>query len=59
LLQRKGDIESQHAESLNREGQGNEGRIKLQGEVDSCTDYILQLEEKVYRAHKTSLELLK
>ena len=34
-------------------------RTKLQGEVDSCTDYILQLEEKVYRSHKTSLELLK
>tara|TARA_B110000285_G_scaffold138979_1_gene155548 strand:- start:517 stop:693 length:177 start_codon:yes stop_codon:yes gene_type:complete len=38
---------------------GAENRGKLQGEVDSCTDYILQLEEKVYRAHKTSLELLK
>jgi hypothetical protein len=59
LLKRKEDIESQHAEALDREGQGNENRGRLQGEVDSCTDYILQLEEKVYRAHKTSLELLK
>lgn len=28
-------------------------------EYEACTDYILELEEKVYRANKTSLELLK
>jgi len=52
-------VESQHSEALTREGQNTESRGKLQGEVDSCTDYILQLEEKVYRSHKTSLELLR
>jgi len=59
LLSKKSDVESQHGEALTREGQNTESRAKLQGEVDSCTDYILQLEEKVYRSHKTSLELLK
>jgi len=31
----------------------------LQRELDNATDYILELEEKVYKANKTSLELLK
>lgn len=31
----------------------------LQKELDNATDYILELEEKVYKANKTSLELLK
>jgi peptidoglycan hydrolase CwlO-like protein len=31
----------------------------LQTELDNGTDYILELEEKVYKANKTSLELLK
>ena len=41
----------------------NEGLLDdkdvLQREIQAASDYILQLEEKVYRAHKTSLELLK
>ena len=28
-------------------------------ELENATDYILELEEKVYKANKTSLELLK
>lgn len=31
----------------------------MQNELESSTDYILELEEKVYKANKTSLELLK
>jgi hypothetical protein len=31
----------------------------LQKELENATDYILELEEKVYKANKTSLELLK
>ena len=31
----------------------------LQKELDNATDYVLELEEKVYKANKTSLELLK
>jgi len=37
----------------------NEQKSTLQGELDNATDYILELEEKVYKANKTSLELLK
>ena len=59
LLSGKSGVESQHAEALLRESMNGSSRAKLQTEVDSCTDYILQLEEKVYRSHKTSLELLK
>jgi hypothetical protein len=59
LLAKKADVESQHSEALTRASLNTESRGKLQGEVDSCTEYILQLEEKVYRSHKTSLELLR
>ena len=31
----------------------------LQRDLENATDYILELEEKVYKANKTSLELLK
>ena len=31
----------------------------VQKELENATDYILELEEKVYKANKTSLELLK
>lgn len=34
-------------------------RESLQQEVESASEYILELEEKVYKANKTSLELLK
>ena len=31
----------------------------MQKELENATDYVLELEEKVYKANKTSLELLK
>ena len=31
----------------------------LQKELETASDYILELEEKVYKANKTSLELLR
>ena len=31
----------------------------MQKEVEQATDYVLELEEKVYKANKTQLELLK
>jgi len=34
-------------------------KASLQQEILNCSDYILELEEKVYKANKTSLELLK
>jgi glycerophosphoryl diester phosphodiesterase len=36
-----------------------EQRQTLQKELENATDYILELEEKVYKANKTSLELLR
>lgn len=59
LLAKKEDVEDQLAEALQSLAQNNEAREKLQQELDSSTDYILELEEKVYKANKTSLELLK
>jgi len=32
---------------------------KQQKEIETASDYIMALEEKVYKANKTSLELLK
>lgn len=46
-------------EAVAREKEGNEARDKLKKEMEACTDYALDLEEKVYKANKTSLELLK
>ena len=34
-------------------------KAALQKDVDIASDYILELEDKVYRANKTSLELLR
>ena len=39
--------------------QMNQQKDTLQNELDTATDYIFELEEKVYKANKTSLELLK
>ena len=34
-------------------------KLQLQKELETASDYILELEDKVYKANKTSLELLK
>jgi septal ring factor EnvC (AmiA/AmiB activator) len=34
-------------------------KAKIQKELETASDYILALEEKVYKANKTSLELLR
>jgi septal ring factor EnvC (AmiA/AmiB activator) len=34
-------------------------KAKVQNELETASDYILALEEKVYKANKTSLELLR
>ena len=44
---------------MQREQDNQAARDNLQKELDHATDYILELEEKVYKANKTSLELLK
>jgi hypothetical protein len=33
-------------------------KAKLQGELDTATEYIIAMEEKVYKSNKISLELL-
>ena len=56
---KKKDVEDQLQEALNREKDNQAARDTLQKELENATDYILELEEKVYKANKTSLELLK
>lgn len=34
------------------------GKHEMQTELEQCTDYIISLEEKVYKSNKISLELL-
>jgi len=58
-LYKKKDVEQQLKECLHREKENQTGRDKLQDELQNATDYILELEEKVYKANKTSLELLR
>jgi len=59
MLAKKTDVEQQLDEALRRERDNQAARDALQQEVESASDYILELEEKVYKANKTSLELLK
>lgn len=59
VLAKKEDVEDQLAEALESLDKNNEARENLQKELENATDYILELEEKVYKANKTSLELLK
>jgi chromosome segregation ATPase len=59
MLAKKIDVEQQLDEALRRERDNQAARDSLQQEIESASDYILELEEKVYKANKTSLELLK
>ena len=53
------DVHEQHRSAEEHKGQLIDQKEKLQNELENATDYILELEEKVYKANKTSLELLK
>lgn len=59
ILSKKTDVERQLEECLRREQDNQAARDNLQKELEDASDYILELEEKVYKANKTSLELLK
>jgi hypothetical protein len=59
LLNVKKDVELQLEEACERERDNMNARDELQKELENATDYVLELEEKVYKANKTSLELLK
>ena len=59
IITQKSDVEAQHTDALDREKELTSQRDKLSTELENATDYVLELEEKVYKANKTSLELLK
>ena len=58
-MSQKVDVEAQLDEAMQREEDNKMAREAMQKELDGATDYVLELEEKVYKANKTSLELLK
>ena len=53
------DIADQLKSSVSQLGNMTAQKDKLQHEIETASDYIFALEEKVYKANKTSLELLK
>ena len=53
------DWKKQLEKALQQVAEAQEARDQLQKELETASDYILALEEKVYKANKTSLELLK
>lgn len=59
MLKKKQDVEVQLQQARDHINQLVDQKSHLQAELDNGTDYILELEEKVYKANKTSLELLK
>ena len=59
IIYKKQDVEAQLDQARNHIVQLTEQKGLLQSELEQGTDYILELEEKVYKANKTSLELLK
>lgn len=59
LLNQKEDVEGQLVEANQVIDQHKVSKSKTENDFDSCSDYILLLEEKVFKANKTSLELLK
>ena len=59
ILVKKEDVEAQLAAAREHIRQLVEQKEVLQRDLENATDYILELEEKVYKANKTSLELLK
>jgi len=58
-LAHKTDLVDQLSSALSLAKQGSDQHEGKQAELDAATDYILGLEEKVYKANKTALELLK
>lgn len=44
---------------MKRQEDNEKAREEMQRGLEGSTDYVLELEEKVYKANKTSIELLK
>ena len=53
------DVKEQLTDTTKRLEESQDSRQSMQKDHESATDYILELEEKVYKANKTSLDLLK
>ena len=58
-LKVKEDVEKQLQEAVEKQGKLDGSNQEYQKNLDNATEYVLELEEKVYRANKTSLELLR
>ena len=58
-IKKSDDLASQIEQLLQREMQYNQSRSTLQSELEDATDFIIHLEEKVYKANKTALEVMK
>ena len=58
-LARKNDVESQLDIQRNRSTQLDDQKLILQNEQLTASDYILDIENKLYKANKTSLELIR
>jgi septal ring factor EnvC (AmiA/AmiB activator) len=58
-LAHKNDLVDQLSSALSLAKRGSDQHEARQAELNAATDYILGLEEKVYKANKTALELLK
>jgi predicted RND superfamily exporter protein len=59
VLSQKVDVENQLSRERERSDQLETQKATLQREQETASDYILELEDKVYKANKTSLELLR
>ena len=59
VITKKEDVEAQLASAHLTIENLEERHAKIRSELEQASDYILSLEEKVYKANKTSLELLK
>ena len=59
IITNKRDVEAQLVTCQQNNASLIQQKEKVQNDLDQATDYIISLEEKVYKANKTSLELLK
>lgn len=58
-MTKKDDVEEQLKDVRGLLGQYEAQKLQMQKELETASDYILELEDKVYKANKTSLELLR
>lgn len=59
VITQKSDVEAQLAISREHLAQIDQQKSRLIHELETASDYIMEMEDKVYKANKTSLELLR